>query len=163
MAAASNAIGLFHPFLDDPVRLIGVEAGGDGVGSGRHSATLVAGRPGVLHGTKTYLLQDSDGQILETHSISAGLDYPGVGPEHSWLKTSERAEYVAIDDRQALEGFQALTRLEGIIPALEPSHAIYHAMRVAAELGPDADILVGLSGRGDKDMHTVAAALGVTL
>lgn len=163
VGGGSNAIGLFHPFIDDPVRLIGVEAGGDGVGSGRHSATLVAGRPGVLHGTKTYLLQDSDGQILETHSISAGLDYPGVGPEHSWLKTSERAEYVAVDDRQALEGFQALTRMEGIIPALEPSHAIYHAMRVAAELGPDADILVGLSGRGDKDMHTVAGALGVTL
>jgi tryptophan synthase len=163
VGGGSNAIGLFHPFIDDPVRLIGVEAGGDGVGSGRHSATLVAGRPGVLHGTKTYLLQDGDGQILETHSISAGLDYPGVGPEHSWLKTSERAEYVAVDDKQALEGFQALTRMEGIIPALEPSHAIYHAMRVAAELGPDADLLVGLSGRGDKDMHTVAAALGVTL
>ena len=163
VGGGSNAIGLFHPFIDDPVRLIGVEAGGDGVGSGRHSATLVAGRPGVLHGTKTYLLQDGDGQILETHSISAGLDYPGVGPEHSWLKTSERAEYVAVDDKQALEGFQALTRMEGIIPALEPSHAIYHAMRVAAELGPDADLLVGLSGRGDKDMHTVATALGVTL
>jgi tryptophan synthase len=163
VGGGSNAIGLFHPFLDDPVRLIGVEAGGDGVGSGRHSATLVAGRPGVLHGTKTYLLQDSDGQIAETHSISAGLDYPGVGPEHSWLKTSERAEYVAVDDRQALEGFQALTQLEGIIPALEPAHAIYHAMRVAAGLGPDADLLVGLSGRGDKDMHTVATALGVTL
>jgi tryptophan synthase len=163
VGGGSNAIGLFHPFLDDPVRLIGVEAGGDGIGSGRHSATLVAGRPGVLHGTKTYLLQDSDGQIAETHSISAGLDYPGVGPEHSWLKTSERAEYVAVDDRQALEGFQALTQLEGIIPALEPSHAIYHAMRVAAGLGPDADLLVGLSGRGDKDMHTVATALGVTL
>jgi tryptophan synthase len=163
VGGGSNAIGLFHPFLDDPVRLIGVEAGGDGIGSGRHSATLVAGRPGVLHGTKTYLLQDSDGQIAETHSISAGLDYPGVGPEHSWLKTSERAEYVAVDDTQALEGFQALTQLEGIIPALEPSHAIYHAMRVAAGLGPGADLLVGLSGRGDKDMHTVATALGVTL
>ena len=124
---------------------------------------LVAGRPGVLHGTKTYLLQDADGQILETHSISAGLDYPGVGPEHSWLKTSERAEYVAVDDKQALEGFQSLTRSEGIIPALEPSHAIYHAMKVAKELRPDQDVLVGLSGRGDKDMHTVAAALGVTL
>jgi len=163
VGGGSNAIGLFHPLIDDPTRLIGVEAGGDGVGTGKHSATLVAGRPGVLHGTKTYLLQDGDGQILETHSISAGLDYPGVGPEHSWLKTSERAEYVAVDDKQALEGFKALTRTEGIIPALEPSHAIYHAMQVARQLGPDQDILIGLSGRGDKDMHTVAAALGVTL
>ena len=163
VGGGSNAIGLFHPLLDDPVRLIGVEAGGDGVGTGRHSATLVAGRAGVLHGTRTYLLQDADGQILETHSISAGLDYPGVGPEHAWLKTSERAEYVAVDDKQALEGFKSLTRAEGIIPALEPSHAIYHAMRVARELGPEKDILIGLSGRGDKDMHTVAAALGVTL
>lgn len=163
VGGGSNAIGLFHPLIDDPTRLIGVEAGGDGVGTGKHSATLLAGRPGVLHGTKTYLLQDGDGQILETHSISAGLDYPGVGPEHSWLKTSERAEYVAVDDKQALEGFKALTRAEGIIPALEPSHAIYHAMQVARQLGPDQDILIGLSGRGDKDMHTVAAALGVTL
>jgi tryptophan synthase beta subunit len=163
VGGGSNAIGLFHPFLEDPVRLIGVEAGGHGVGTGKHSATLVAGRPGVLHGTRTYLLQDADGQILETHSISAGLDYPGVGPEHSWLKTSERAEYVSVDDHQALEGFQSLTRAEGIIPALEPSHAIYHAMKVARELEPDKDILIGLSGRGDKDMHTVAAALGVSL
>ena len=163
VGGGSNAIGLFHPLIDDPTRLIGVEAGGSGVGSGKHSATLVAGRPGVLHGTKTYLLQDLNGQILETHSISAGLDYPGVGPEHSWLKTSERAEYVAVDDQQALEGFQALTRTEGIIPALEPSHAIYHAIQVAKTMRPDQDVLVGLSGRGDKDMHTVAAALGVTL
>ncbi|MCA9828905.1 MAG: tryptophan synthase subunit beta [Dehalococcoidia bacterium] len=163
VGGGSNAIGLFHPFIDDPVRLVGVEAGGEGIGSGRHSATLVGGRPGVLHGTRTYLLQDPNGQILETHSISAGLDYPGVGPEHSWLKTSERAEYVAVDDRQALEGFQRLSQAEGIIPALEPSHAIYHAMKVAAQLPPDQDILIGLSGRGDKDMHTVAAALGVTL
>ncbi|MGE3077307.1 MAG: tryptophan synthase subunit beta [Dehalococcoidia bacterium] len=163
VGGGSNAIGLFHPFIDDPVRLIGVEAGGDGVGTGKHSATLVAGRAGVLHGTRTYLLQNADGQILETHSISAGLDYPGVGPEHAWLKTTERAEYVAVDDKQALEGFQALTRAEGIIPALEPSHAVYHAMQVARESSPDTDILIGLSGRGDKDMHTVAAALGVTL
>ena len=163
VGGGSNAIGLFHPFLDDPVRLIGVEAGGDGVGTGKHSATLVAGRPGVLHGTRTYLLQDAAGQIMETHSISAGLDYPGVGPEHSWLKQTERAEYVAVDDKQALEGFQALTRSEGIIPALEPSHAIYHAMKVAKEMGTGTDLLIGLSGRGDKDMHTVAAALGVTL
>ena len=163
VGGGSNAIGLFHPFLDDPVRLVGVEAAGEGVGTGRHSATLVAGRPGVLHGTRTYLLQDKDGQILETHSISAGLDYPGVGPEHSWLKTTERAEYVAVDDVQALEGFQALTLSEGIIPALEPSHAIYYAMQMARTMRPDEDLLVGLSGRGDKDMHTVAAALGVTL
>ena len=163
VGGGSNAIGLFHPLIDDPIRLIGVEAAGEGVGTGRHAATLVAGRPGVLHGTKTYLLQDAAGQIMETHSISAGLDYPGVGPEHSWLKTSERAEYVAVDDKQALEGFQALTRSEGIIPALEPSHAIYHAMQVARTMRPDQDLLIGLSGRGDKDMHTVAAALGVTL
>jgi tryptophan synthase len=163
VGGGSNAIGLFHPFLDDPVQLIGVEAAGEGIGSGRHSATLVAGRPGVLHGTRTYLLQDANGQILETHSISAGLDYPGVGPEHSWLKTSERASYVAVDDTEALAGFQALTKAEGIIPALEPSHAIYHAMDLARAMRPDQDILVGLSGRGDKDMHTVAAALGVTL
>ncbi len=163
VGGGSNAIGLFHPFIEDPVRLIGVEAAGEGIGTGKHSATLVAGRPGVLHGTRTYLLQDRNGQILETHSISAGLDYPGVGPEHSWLKTSERAEYVAVDDRQALDGFLALTRSEGIIPALEPSHAIFHALRVAAEMRPDQDVLIGLSGRGDKDMHTVAATLGVTL
>ncbi|MCC6383316.1 MAG: tryptophan synthase subunit beta [Dehalococcoidia bacterium] len=163
VGGGSNAIGLFHPFLDDPVRLVGVEAGGDGISSGRHAASLVAGRPGVLHGTKTYLLQDQAGQIRETHSLSAGLDYPGVGPEHSWLKTSERAEYVSVDDRQALEGFQALTRGEGIIPALEPSHAVYHALALARSLRPDQNLLIGLSGRGDKDMHTVAAALGVTL
>ncbi len=163
VGGGSNAIGLFHPFIDDPVRLVGVEAAGEGVGTGRHAATLVAGRPGVLHGTKTYLLQDAAGQIIETHSISAGLDYPGVGPEHSWLKTSERAEYVAVDDKQALEGFLSLTRSEGIIPALEPSHAIYHAMKVAAGMRLDQDVLIGLSGRGDKDMHTVAAALGVSL
>ena len=163
VGGGSNSIGLFHPLLDDPVRLIGVEAAGEGISTGKHAATLVAGRPGVLHGSKTYLLQDVNGQIVETHSISAGLDYPGVGPEHSWLKTSERAEYVAVDDRQALEGFLALTRSEGIIPALEPSHAVYHALTVASELRPDQDVLIGLSGRGDKDMHTVAAAFGVTL
>ncbi len=164
VGGGSNAIGLFHPFVEDTeVRLIGVEAAGEGVGSGKHSATLVAGRPGVLHGTRTYLLQDGYGQILPTHSISAGLDYPGVGPEHSWLKTSERAEYVAVDDKQALEGFKALTGAEGIIPALEPSHAVYHALEVARGMRPDQDILIGLSGRGDKDMHTVAEALGVTL
>jgi len=163
VGGGSNAIGLFHPLIDDPIRLIGVEAAGEGVGTGKHAATLVAGRPGVLHGTRTYLLQDGNGQILQTHSIAAGLDYPGVGPEHSWLKTSERAEYVAVDDRQALEGFKALTRAEGIIPALEPSHAIYHALQVAASMRPGQDVLIGLSGRGDKDMHTVAGVLGVTL
>jgi tryptophan synthase beta subunit len=164
VGGGSNAIGLFHPFIEDAtVGLLGVEAGGDGVGTGKHSATLVAGRPGVLHGTRTYLLQDEAGQILETHSISAGLDYPGVGPEHSWLKESERARYVAVDDRQALEGFKALSASEGIIPALEPSHAIYQAIQEARRMRPDQDILIGLSGRGDKDMHTVAGALGVTL
>jgi len=164
VGGGSNAIGLFHPFIDDGmVALLGVEAGGEGVGTGRHSATLVAGRPGVLHGTRSYLLQDDAGQILETHSISAGLDYPGVGPEHSWLKATERARYVAVDDRQALEGFKALSISEGIIPALEPSHAIYQALQEAKRMRPDQDILIGLSGRGDKDMHTVAAALGVTL
>jgi tryptophan synthase beta subunit len=164
VGGGSNAIGLFHPFINDGmVALLGVEAGGEGVGTGRHSATLVAGRPGVLHGTRSYLLQDDAGQILETHSISAGLDYPGVGPEHSWLKATERARYVAVDDRQALEGFKALSISEGIIPALEPSHAIYQALQEAKRMRPDQDILIGLSGRGDKDMHTVAAALGVTL
>ena len=164
VGGGSNAIGLFHPFLDDPVRLVGVEAAGEGLETlGRNAATLVAGRPGVLHGTRTYLLQDDAGQILDTHSISAGLDYPGVGPEHSWLKVTERAEYVAANDAEALEGFQRLTLSEGIIPALEPSHAIHVALRLAGELGADEDVLIGLSGRGDKDMHTVAEALGVTL
>jgi tryptophan synthase beta subunit len=163
VGGGSNAIGLFHPFHDDPVRLIGVEAAGEGVVTGHHSATLGAGRAGVLHGAKSYLLQDEWGQVMETHSISAGLDYPGVGPEHAWYKTSERAEYVSATDREALEGFQLLSRSEGIIPALEPAHAIAHAARLAPELGPDAHVLVGLSGRGDKDMLTVAAALGVTL
>jgi tryptophan synthase len=163
VGGGSNAMGLFYPFLDDPVRFIGTEAGGSGVATGKHSATLVAGRPGVLHGTKTYLLQDAAGQILETHSISAGLDYPGVGPEHAWMKTTERAEYVAVDDAQALEAFQALSRSEGIIPALESSHAVYQGMQVAKTLPRDQDVLINLSGRGDKDMHTVAAAFGVTL
>lgn len=164
VGGGSNAMGFFYEFLNDPaVELLGVEAAGHGLQTGRHAATLCRGRIGVLHGAKSYLLQNADGQVEEAYSISAGLDYPGVGPEHSWLKTSERAEYVAVDDRQALEGFQALTRTEGIIPALEPSHAIYYAIQLARKLGPGKDILVGLSGRGDKDMHTVAAALGVTL
>ena len=162
VGGGSNAIGLFHAFLDDPVRLVGVEAAGEGLDA-RHAATLSAGRPGVLHGARSYLLQDENGQVTEAHSISAGLDYPGVGPEHSWLKTAERAEYVAATDAEALEGFQLLCRTEGIIPALEPSHAIAYLRRLASELGEDDIVLLNLSGRGDKDIGTVADALGVTL
>ena len=161
VGGGSNAIGLFHDFVDDPsVQLVGVEAGGHGVDSGRHASTLVAGQVGVLHGSKSYLLQDEHGQVVETHSISAGLDYPGVGPEHSYLKDVERAQYVSVTDAEALEGFQLLCRTEGIIPALEPSHAIAHAAKVAPALPGDTVILVGLSGRGDKDIETVADALG---
>ena len=161
VGGGSNAIGLFHDFVDDPsVQLVGVEAGGHGVDSGRHASTLVAGQVGVLHGSKSYLLQDEHGQVVETHSISAGLDYPGVGPEHSYLKDVERAQYVSVTDAEALEGFQLLCRTEGIIPALEPSHAIAHAAKVAPALPSDTVILVGLSGRGDKDIETVADALG---
>ena len=161
VGGGSNAIGLFHDFVDDPsVQLVGVEAGGHGVDSGRHASTLVAGQVGVLHGSKSYLLQDEHGQVVETHSISAGLDYPGVGPEHSYLKDVERAQYVSVTDAEALEGFQLLCRTEGIIPALEPSHAIAHAAKVAPALPSDKVILVGLSGRGDKDIETVADALG---
>ena len=164
VGGGSNAIGLFHEFIpDDAVRLIGVEAGGAGVDGDEHAATLVAGEPGVLHGSLSYLLQDSDGQVMETHSISAGLDYPGVGPEHSWLKATERAAYVSVTDSEALEGFQLLCRTEGIIPALEPSHAIAYVARLAPTLPKDQTILVGLSGRGDKDIDTVATALEVTL
>ena len=162
VGGGSNAIGLFHAFIDDPVRLIGVEAAGEGL-DGRHAATLAAGRPGVLHGARSYLLQDEHGQVLEAHSISAGLDYPGVGPEHSWLKESERAEYVSVTDTEALEGFQMLCETEGIIPALEPAHAIAHLARLLPQLGSDDIVLLNLSGRGDKDMGTVADALGVTL
>ncbi|MGM0577494.1 MAG: tryptophan synthase subunit beta [Myxococcota bacterium] len=166
VGGGSNAIGLFHPFLDaevsgEPVRMVGVEAAGHGVESGEHAATLVAGDVGVLHGSKTYLLQDERGQITQTHSISAGLDYPGVGPEHSWLKDEGRVEYVGVTDEEALEGFRALCELEGIIPALESSHAVVWAMRAAAGMPEDAHIVVNLSGRGDKDTHTVAAAMGV--
>ncbi|HXF50320.1 MAG TPA: tryptophan synthase subunit beta [Dehalococcoidia bacterium] len=163
VGGGSNAIGLFHPFLDDPVRLIGVEAAGEGVPTGRHAATLVAGRPGVLHGARSYLLQDAHGQIVETHSISAGLDYPGVGPEHSYLKETGRAEYVAVTDAEALDGFQLLSETEGIIPALEPAHAVGYLRTLAPTLDRDAIVLLGLSGRGDKDMETVAKALGVDL
>jgi tryptophan synthase beta subunit len=160
VGGGSNALGLFHAFRDDPVRLVGVEAGGEGLASGRHAATLTAGAPGVLHGAMSYLLQDADGQVLPTHSISAGLDYPGVGPEHAWLKETGRAEYVAADDRLALEGFQLLAQTEGILPALEPAHAIGYLQRLAPTLPRDAVVLVGLSGRGDKDVEVVAAALG---
>ncbi len=157
VGGGSNAIGLFHPFIDDAsVKIYGVEAAGDGIETGRHSVTLGAGRPGVLHGNRTYLVADDHGEILETHSISAGLDYPGVGPEHAWLKDSGRAEYVNITDDEAVEAFYALTRMEGIIPALESSHALAYAMKLAPTMAKDEVILVNLSGRGDKDMHTVA-------
>lgn len=164
VGGGSNAIGMFYPFVEDKaVRLLGVEAGGNGVGTGKHSATLVAGRVGVLHGSKSYLLQDEQGQVIETHSISAGLDYPGVGPEHSYLKSIGRAEYGAIDDREALVGFQQLCRFEGIIPALESAHAIAQAVKLAPTLAKDKTVLVNLSGRGDKDIHTVADEFGVNL
>jgi len=164
VGGGSNAIGIFHPFLEDKaVRLVGVEAAGGGIKSGRHAASLSAGRVGVLHGAKSHLLQDSSGQISETHSISAGLDYPGVGPEHSYLKDSGRAEYVAVSDKEALKGFKLLSRTEGIIPALEPSHAIFYASKLAVSLKRGAVIIVNLSGRGDKDMNIVTKALGVKL
>ncbi|MEI7429517.1 MAG: tryptophan synthase subunit beta [Betaproteobacteria bacterium] len=163
VGGGSNAMGIFHPYIPvENVRLIGVEAAGDGIETGRHSASLTAGRPGVLHGNRTYLLQDENGQIIETHSISAGLDYPGVGPEHAWLKDSGRAEYVTITDAEALEAFHKLCRLEGIIPALESSHAIAYATKLAPTLPKDKILLVNLSGRGDKDMHTVAEKSGIT-
>jgi tryptophan synthase beta chain len=161
VGGGSNAIGLFHPFLDDPdIAIHGVEAAGEGVDTAHHAATLSKGTPGVLHGAKSYLLQDADGQILEAHSISAGLDYPGVGPEHSWLKESGRVNYVSVTDQEALHAFQLTCRLEGIIPALESAHAIAHLMRVAPKLPADKLIVLGLSGRGDKDVFTVASALG---
>ena len=162
VGGGSNAIGLFYPFIDDTgVRMIGVEAAGDGLDTGRHAAPLCRGKSGVLHGNRTYLMEDGDGQIIGTHSISAGLDYPGVGPEHAWLKDSGRAEYTAITDDEALQAFHALTRIEGIIPALESSHALAHAAKLAVTLRPDQNIIVNLSGRGDKDIHTVAALEGI--
>ena len=162
VGGGSNAIGIFHEFIgDEGVKLVGVEAGGEGLRSGRHAASLSAGRPGVLHGSMSYLLQDEHGQVRETHSISAGLDYPGVGPEHSDLKDAGRTQYLAVNDAQALEGFHLLCRTEGIIPALEPSHAIYHAAELARQRPPDQVILVCLSGRGDKDIHIVADAAGI--
>lgn len=164
VGGGSNAIGLFYPFIDDrSVKMIGVEAAGDGVETGRHSAPLCAGRPGVLHGNRTYLMEDDDGEIIETHSISAGLDYPGVGPEHAWLKDTGRAHYVNITDHEALEGFHALTRMEGIIPALESSHAMAYTMKLAPTMSKDEIIIVCLSGRGDKDMQTMAQREGIEL
>jgi tryptophan synthase beta chain len=164
VGGGSNAIGLFHPFLKDQgVAIYGVEAAGDGLASGRHAAPLTAGRPGVLHGNRTYLMEDDDGQIIETHSISAGLDYPGVGPEHAWLRDTGRALYDAVTDDEALAAFHALTRIEGIIPALESSHALAYAAKLAPVMRRDQSILINLSGRGDKDMHTVASREGISL
>ncbi len=162
VGGGSNAIGLFHPFLaDESVAMYGVEAGGDGIETGRHAATLSAGHPGVLHGNRTYLIDDENGQITDTHSVSAGLDYPGVGPEHSWLKDIGRAQYVAINDDEALAGFRKLTLVEGIMPALESSHAVAYAEKLARTMTPDDVIVVCLSGRGDKDIHTIAAIDGI--
>jgi len=164
VGGGSNAIGLFYPFLDDAgVAIYGIEAAGDGLATGKHAAPLCAGTPGVLHGNRTYLMEDRDGQIIETHSISAGLDYPGVGPEHAWLKDSGRARYEAVTDAEALAAFHALTRIEGIIPALESSHALAFAAKLATTMTKDQSLLVNLSGRGDKDMHTVASREGIRL
>ena len=164
VGGGSNAIGLFHPFLDDPqVAIYGVEAGGRGLDGEEHCASLSAGKPGVLHGNRTYLLQDDDGQILEGHSISAGLDYPGIGPEHSWLKETGRVTYVPATDDEALEAFKLLTRVEGIIPALEPAHALAHVMKLAPTMGKDQVIVMNLCGRGDKDVFTVGKILGFDL
>ncbi len=164
IGGGSNAMGLFHPFLDEPdIRIDAVEAAGLGLDTGRHAASLAAGRPGVLHGNRTYLLQDDDGQIREAHSISAGLDYPGVGPEHSWLHDLGRVSYVSVSDAEALEAFQLCSRLEGILPALEPSHALAHVMRIAPDLPSDHLLVMNMCGRGDKDVFTVAEALGVSL
>jgi tryptophan synthase beta chain len=162
IGGGSNAMGIFYPYIDEAgVKLVGVEAAGEGLDSGKHSASLTAGFPGVLHGNRTYLLQDANGQIIETHSVSAGLDYPGVGPEHAWLKDIERAQYVSITDEEALQAFHDCCRIEGIIPALESSHAIAYAAKLAPTLPNDQIILVNLSGRGDKDMHTVAQRAGL--
>jgi tryptophan synthase beta chain len=162
VGGGSNAMGIFYPFLNDrDVKLIGVEAAGKGLNTERHAATLVAGRPGVLHGAKSYVLQDNNGQIRETHSISAGLDYPGVGPEHSYLKETGRVTYTAAGDEEALEAFQLLCRIEGITPALEPAHAISYATRMAGSLAKEQIVVVNLSGRGDKDMDIVVEALGL--
>jgi tryptophan synthase beta chain len=164
VGGGSNAIGLFHPFIADRrVAIVGVEPGGSGIASGKHGASMTAGAVGVLHGSMSYLLQNDDGQVAVAHSISAGLDYPGVGPEHAYYKDAGRFAFVSITDEEALEGFQALTRLEGIMPALESAHAVAHAMRLAKSLPKSKAIVVGLSGRGDKDVHVVAKALGMEL
>lgn len=164
VGGGSNAIGLFHPFLNDTsVAMYGVEAGGDGIETGRHAAPLSSGVPGVLHGNRTYLMTDAGGQIMETHSVSAGLDYPGVGPEHAWLKDLKRVNYVAATDAEAMQAFHQLTRLEGIIPALESAHAVAYAMKLAATMAPEQSIVINLSGRGDKDIQTVAKLEGLTL
>ncbi|MCF2134371.1 MULTISPECIES: tryptophan synthase subunit beta [Mycetohabitans] len=164
VGGGSNAMGIFYPYIDDTaVQLIGVEAAGDGLGSGRHAASLIGGTPGVLHGNRTYLLQDENGQIIDTHSVSAGLDYPGVGPEHAWLHDTGRAQYVGITDDEALQAFHDCCRIEGIIPALESSHALAYAAKLAPSLARDKLLLVNLSGRGDKDMHTVAERAGIAV
>jgi tryptophan synthase beta chain len=164
IGGGSNAMGLFHPFLDEPdVRMIGVEAAGHGIESGEHAAAISAGRPGILHGSRSYLLQDDDGQVIEPHSISAGLDYPGVGPEHAWLKDVGRVEYVPVTDEEALGAFRLCSELEGILPALEPAHALAHVAKIAPRLPSDHLIVMNLCGRGDKDIFTVADAMGVTL
>ncbi len=164
IGGGSNAMGLFHPFLDDKeVRIVGVEAAGHGIATGEHAASLTGGRPGVLHGNRTYLLQNDDGQIIDAHSISAGLDYPGIGPEHSWLNDIGRAEYVSATDKEALEAFQLCSKIEGIIPALEPAHALAHVRKLAPEMGRDEILVMNMCGRGDKDVFTVAKALGVEL
>ena len=164
IGGGSNAMGLFHPFLDDDgIDIIGVEAAGGGIETGRHAASLAAGKPGVLHGNRTYLLQDDDGQIAEAHSISAGLDYPGIGPEHAWLNDMGRVNYVSVTDAEALDAFQLCSRLEGIIPALEPSHALAHVLKIAPDLPSDHILVMNMCGRGDKDVFSVADALGVRL
>jgi tryptophan synthase beta chain len=164
VGGGSNAIGLFHPFLqDEGVAMYGVEAGGMGIDTNQHAAPLSAGTPGILHGNRTYLMQDEDGQIIDTHSVSAGLDYPGVGPEHSWLKDIGRVTYVAADDQEALTAFHRVTRTEGIMPALETAHALAYAEKLAASMTPDQSIIVNLSGRGDKDILTVAKIDGIEL
>jgi tryptophan synthase beta chain len=164
IGGGSNAMGLFHPFLDEPgVRIVGVEAAGKGIETGEHAASLTGGRPGVLHGNRTYLLQDADGQITGAHSISAGLDYPGIGPEHAWLKEAGRVEYVSATDSEALDAFQLLCQLEGIIPALEPAHALAHVVKLAPSLPKDNVLVMNLCGRGDKDVFAVAERLGVKI
>ena len=163
IGGGSNAMGLFHPFLDDPVNIVGVEAGGYGLDTGKHAASLTGGRPGVLHGNRTYLLQNEDGQITDAHSISAGLDYPGIGPEHSWLHDQGRVDYVSVTDSEALEAFQLCCRTEGIIPALEPAHALAHVAKIAPKMDKEQIIIMNLCGRGDKDIFTVADALGIKI